>query len=132
MHEGAFLNLLAQSFGVIQEPIRYVVHSEVVPTTFVTDEEERMYQLRLTGPSFELDNRPVYRKLKAFLVDTPGWAWIEPYDLAENGRAAHQAWVTHYNGQGELSKRTATAKMRLASLHYRNEWSLAPSNPVPK
>ena len=50
-----------------------------------------MYQLRLYGPSFELDNRTVYRKLKAFLVDTPAWAWIEPYDLAKNGRAAHQA-----------------------------------------
>jgi hypothetical protein len=84
-----------------------------------------MYQLRLYGPSFELDNRTVYRKLKAFLVDTPAWAWIEPYDLAKNGRAAHQAWVNHYNGQGEVSKRTAMAKMRRASLHYGNERSLA-------
>jgi hypothetical protein len=83
-----------------------------------------MYQLRLYGPSFELDNRTVYRKLKAFLVDTPAWAWIEPYDLAENGRAAHQAWVNHYNGQGELSKRTAMAKTRLAALFYKNERSL--------
>ena len=43
MHEDAFMNLLAQSFGVIQEPIRYVVCSEVVLTTFVTTEEEQMY-----------------------------------------------------------------------------------------
>ena len=123
-HEDAFTNLLAQTYGVIQEPLRYIVREAVVPTTFVTQEEERMYQLKLTGPSFELDNRTVYRKLKAFLIDTPGWAWIEPYDLAEDGRAAFQAWVTHYNGQGELSKRTAMAKTHLASLFYKNERSL--------
>jgi hypothetical protein len=50
-------------------------------------------------------------KLKAFLADSPAWAWIEPYDLAKNGRAAYQAWINHYNGQGKLSKRTALAKM---------------------
>ena len=37
-HEDAFLNLLAQSFGVIQEPIRYIIRSDTVPTTFVTTE----------------------------------------------------------------------------------------------
>ena len=84
-----------------------------------------MYRrFQLFGPSYELDNQFVYRKLKAFLVDTPAWAWIEPYDLAENGRAAYQAWVNHYNGEGELSKRTAMVKMRLAALHYKNERSL--------
>jgi hypothetical protein len=36
MHEDAFLNLLAQSFGVIQVPSRYIVRSDTVPTTFVT------------------------------------------------------------------------------------------------
>jgi hypothetical protein len=56
----------------------------MVPTIFVTNEEQRMYRFPLNGNSYELDNQSVYSKLKAFLVDSPAWAWIEPYDLAEN------------------------------------------------
>jgi hypothetical protein len=58
-HEDAFLNLLAQSFGVIKEPLRYIVHSGTAPTTFVTNEEQRMYRFLLHGPSYELDNQSV-------------------------------------------------------------------------
>jgi hypothetical protein len=50
----------------------------MTPTTFGSEEEkqERMYQFPLEG----------YRKLKAFLIDSPGWAWIELHHMAENGR----------------------------------------------
>jgi hypothetical protein len=56
-HEDAFLNLLAQSFGVLREPLRYVVCPNTAPAEFATNEEQRMYQLPLTGGSFELDNQ---------------------------------------------------------------------------
>jgi hypothetical protein len=124
-HEDAFLNLLAQSFGVLREPLRYIVRPENPPAEFATMEEERMFQFPLTGGSFELDNQTVFRKLKAFLIDSPGWAWIEPHDTAENGRAAYMAWTDHYNGEGELSKRTSLAKSKLDTLHYKNERSMS-------
>jgi hypothetical protein len=76
----------------------------MAPVEFTTNEEQRMYQFPLMGGSFELDNQAVFRKLKAFLIDSPGWAWIEPHDMAENGRAAYMAWMAHYNGEGKLSK----------------------------
>jgi hypothetical protein len=120
-HEDAFLNLLAQSYGVLRKPLCYVVRPAETPAQFMTNKEERMYQFPLEGGSFELDNQAVYRKLKAFLINSPGWAWIEPHDTAENRRAAYLAWTAHYNGQGELSKRMAIAKTRLDQLHYRNE-----------
>ena len=123
--EDAFLNLLAQSYGVLREPLRYVVRPETAPTTFATNEERRMYEFPLHGNSFALDNQAVYRKLKAFLIDSPGWAWIEPHDTSENGRAAYKAWTDHYNGEGELSKRTAIAKAKLDQLHYKNERSMS-------
>jgi hypothetical protein len=35
----------------------------------------------------------VYQKLKAFLIDLPKWAWIEPHNMAgEDDRAAYMAW----------------------------------------
>jgi hypothetical protein len=71
-HEDAFLNLLAQFFGVLRKPLRYIVRPEATPAEFTTTEEERMYQFPLTGGLFELDNQTVYWKLKAFLIDSPG------------------------------------------------------------
>jgi hypothetical protein len=124
-HEDLFLNLLAQSYGFFREPLRYMVHSATVPIAFATNEEQRMYQFPLEGGSFELDNQAIYCKLKAFLIDSQGWAWIEPHDTAENGRLAYQAWVDHCNGKGELSKQMAIAKAKLDTLHYQNERSMS-------
>jgi hypothetical protein len=91
LHEDAFLNLLAQSFGVLREPLHYIVRPEATPPDFTTTEEEQMYQFLLTGGSFELDNQKVYCKLKAFLINSQGWAWIKPNNSAENGMAAYMA-----------------------------------------
>ena len=44
--------------------------------------------------------------------------------MTVNGRGAFLAWANHYNGQGELSKRTAMAKARNKSLFYKYERSL--------
>ena len=83
-----------------------------------------MYQIPLVGMVFELDIRAIYRKLKAFLINTPGWAWIEPLDGMENGCQAFCTWSNHYNGEIKLSKRTTLANQRLEQLHYKNEKSM--------
>jgi len=125
VHEDAFPGLLAQTCGVMGEPIHCVVRPQVAPDHFVDAAEERMFQLPMHGPSFEDDNRTVFRKLKSFLIDAPGWAWIERFDATENGRGAFWAWADHCNGQGELSKRTALAKSRIKNLHCKNERSMS-------
>jgi hypothetical protein len=124
-HETVFINLLAQMYGVQGENLKYIVHDVVIPAEFVNDAEWCMYQLPLTGEAYSMDNKSVYRLLKSFLVNTSGWTWIEPYDTMENGRGAFLTWTNHYNGQGELSKRTAMAKARVKSLFYKNERSLS-------
>lgn len=125
LHEDAFLNLLAQTQGAVKESIRYIVRAQVTPEDFVDTREERMYQLALVGPGYEEDNRAVFRLLKSYLINTAGWAWIEPMNSTENGRVAFWAWSNHYNGQGELSKRTSLSKARVESLHYKNEQSMS-------
>jgi hypothetical protein len=109
IHEGAFVNLLASSFGVSGEPLRYVIRDEEAPDEFESDEQCHMYQIPLNGNAYNLDNASVIRKLKAFLVETPGYTWIESFNASEEGRAAFLAWTTHYNRQGKLSKHTAIA-----------------------
>lgn len=125
VHDDAFVNLMARTFGVLGESLRYVVRDEEEPDEFESEEQRRMYQLPLEGEAYEMDNATTYRKLKAFLIETPGYTWIEAFDTAEDGRGAYLAWTGHYNGQGELSKRTALAKTRLESLYYKSETYLS-------
>ena len=124
-YEDAFINLLKQKYGILKEPLAYVVHPEEVPEEFETAEEHCMFQLPLEGNAFELDNLTVYRELKTFLINSPRWAWIESFDKSEDGRTAFQAWTNHYNGEGELSKCTAMAKAKLEQIHYKNECILS-------
>jgi hypothetical protein len=98
---------------------------EEAPDEFESDEQRCMYQIPLNGNAYNLDNALVFRKLKAFLVKTPGYTWIESFKASENGRAAFLAWTTHYNGQGELSKHTAIAKAQLNNLFYKTEQSMS-------
>jgi hypothetical protein len=121
-------NLLSQTFGILkEEPLHYIVCPAMMPTAFgsVTKKNGCISSHLLEGGAFQPgqdNNRTVYRKLKAFLIDSPGWAWIEPHDIAENRRNAYLlAWIAHYKREGELSKRTALAKVKLENLHYKNE-----------
>jgi hypothetical protein len=124
-HETAFINLLAQMYGAQGKNLKYIMHDVIIPAEFVDDAKRHMYQLPLTGKAYSMDNKLVYRLLKSFLVTTSGWTWIELYDTMENGCGAFLAWMSHYNGQGELSKHTAMAKARIKSLFYKNECSLS-------
>ena len=124
VQEDAFLNVLSQTLGVQKVTLRYVVRDQNPPANFVNDEQERMFQLELQGAAYEQDNIMVYHMLKSFLVESPGWPWIEPFDATENGREAFWAWANHYNGDGELSKRVQLAKAKIKSLHYKNERSM--------
>ena len=92
----------------------------MAPVIFTDDFEERMFQMPLTGQEYNLDNHALYAKLKAFLVGSVGYAWIRGYNHTSNGCTSFQAWVEHYNGAGELNKRTALAKARMRELHYKN------------
>ena len=122
--ETAFVNLLSQTHGTQGESLKYIACDAVVPAVFADDADRRMYQLPLTGGAFEEDNKKTFRLLKSYLINMPGWTWIESFDATENGRGAFLAWATHYNGQGELSKRTAMAKAKIKNLFYKNERSL--------
>eukprot|EP00957_Ditylum_brightwellii_P143181 10909781-Ditylum_brightwellii.AAC.1 len=78
-----------------------------------------MFQIPLIGNAYGLDIVTLFRKLKAFLINGPGWARIEAFNSTEDGRAAFQAWANHYNSQGELRKCIALAKAKLKGIGKR-------------
>ena len=122
-----FLTFLGQAFGVLKESLCYIlVHRDAVPNKFANAQEEHILQLPLlTGDAYQLNNHNIYRKLKAFLINSPGWAWIEPHDSAADGCTAFKAWMDHYNGEGKLSKHTAIVKTKLDQVHYKNKYSMS-------
>ena len=125
-HEDAFKNLLMSRKGAAGLRLNYVARDRQPPADFGGDADlERLYQVRLDGPAFHLDNKVVYNLLKAYLVDTEAYTWIKGFDATQNGREAFLAWSDHYNGEGELSKRTRWAKNVLEKLHYKSEQSFS-------
>ena len=67
----------------------------MAPAAFVDEFEERIFQMPINGPDFDLDNHTVYQKLKNFFIITAGYACIEQFDKTKNGREAFTAWVDH-------------------------------------
>ena len=55
------------------------------PDEFENDAKEQMYQIPLAGDAYMEDNKKVYLKLKEYLVETEGWAWIKTFDRSQDG-----------------------------------------------
>lgn len=119
----AFVNKLSATLGAAKVPIDYVVRPDIDEhdELFLDDDEERRYQMPLTGENFRRDNKLVYTMLKAACIKSDAWTWIQDYDRTANGRKAWLALVTHYDGSGELNKRVERAKEEIARLHYKDE-----------
>jgi hypothetical protein len=115
----AFMNLLAQTYRSNKESLKYIVCASVMPVVFTDEAERRMFQLPLMGNTFVEAHKVVYCLLKSFLMNMAGWTWIRGFNATENGCGACLAWLDHYNGQGELSKRMALAKAKIDKLFYR-------------
>ena len=76
----------------------------------------------LEGPNFKQDNKLGVNKMpKAACVDTAAWGWLEKFNPTSNGRKAWVALIGHYDGYGELNKRTTRAMEELMKLHYKDE-----------
>ena len=87
-----FHNLLSQKTGMNEEELRYVIHDRVFPTVLPNVAAERTYQIRLYGEAFGEDNWTVFRMIKDYLINSPGWDWIERFNATENGYKSFWAW----------------------------------------
>jgi hypothetical protein len=75
----------------------------------------------LEGTVFNKDNRKVFGIIKQSVAETPNWDWIKTLNRAQDGRAAIQMLRAHFDGPGEVEKRTADANQSLEALHSVNE-----------
>jgi hypothetical protein len=109
---------LAGKYGVTGEPLHYVVCITTATDELELEEICLMYQMPLAREAYEIIQTTLYHDLKAYLIDTLGFTWIEAFDATEDGCGAYLAWEAHYNRQGELNKHMALAKTQLDHLYY--------------
>ena len=126
--EPAFVNYLSTIPGVRGVPLSYVVRENEAPgheTDFGNDFTARSIACApLNDSSFRSDARKVHQLLMNFLVAESAEQWIKDLTPCVNGRRDMEALRNHYEGEGNASRRIATAEKLRESLHYKSERSL--------
>ena len=78
----------------------------------------------LNGPKFRADARKVHQLLKKFLMAKSAEQWIRPLVPRGNGHNDILELHRHYEGEGNQSRRIASADKYHETLHYKSECAM--------
>lgn len=115
---------LKASKSIIPEiPLFYVIRTEPcpIPINQITPVDEIVYNAPHNGRAFDHDNREVHRIIDELTLGTDAADWIKAFKRSQDGRAAWNALVAHYDGPAEGDKRVAIARSNIQSAFYKNE-----------
>ena len=100
------------------------------PLTDAADDKERlMYQVPLTGATFDLDNATAWAELKKVTIMTSAWTWIRAHE--GKFRAAFLALITicegtdHQNKRMTLANRVISLDKAKGGIYYISEYSMS-------
>ena len=126
--EPAFVNYLSTIPGVKGIPLSYVVRANEDPdhkTNFEGDFVAHSIACApLNNATFRANARKVHQLLMNFLVAESAEQWIKNLAPWVNGRLDMEALHNHYSGEGNASRRIATAEKLRETLHYKSERSM--------
>ena len=126
--EPAFVNYLSTIPGVKGIPLSYVVRANEDPdheTNFEGDFVAHSIACApLNNATFRADARKVHQLLMNFLVAESAEQWIKNLAPRANGHLDMEALRNHYGGEGNASRRIATAEKLCETLHYKSERSM--------
>jgi hypothetical protein len=126
--EPAFVNYLSTIPGVNGIPLSYVVREAEFPiegADYGSFNERAIACAPLSGDVFQADARKVHQLIKSFLQTESAEQWIKPFARRQSGREDMDALRKHYSGEGNTSRRIATAERIRDTLHYKNERALS-------
>ena len=127
--EPAFVNYLSTIPGHYHVPLSYIVLEQEDPDhdcDFGDDFVSEMIACApLHGTHFRVDSRLVHQLLKNYFVAETAEQWIKNLEPHADGCRDMLALQEHYSGEGNASRRIATAERMREGLHYKNERSLA-------
>jgi hypothetical protein len=126
---GQFQNKLKSTIGAADVPLIYVVRvpHENEENWIPPEAETDIYAMRLDGPEFDQDNKAVYTLLynccnhEKAAGRTEAMAWINPFFVAQDGRAAFAAFRNHFEGVGAMNVRRTSALAQIQQLHWKSE-----------
>ena len=118
-----FVTYLSHTKGVQFVLLDYVVREDPPPGPLadMTPRDQVLYNYPLAGCHFQEDNMMVYSLLSDLISGKTGFVWVQPFNQAQNGRAAWLALLEHYEGGGQKEKCMAAALATIKPLHYRHE-----------
>ena len=123
-------NYLSSIRGVGDVPLSYIIRRDKPagwdPETDAENEEEKLiYQVPLTGPEFEADNKTVWNKLLELTQGEPAYEWIRQFERTKNGREAMRTLVDYLEGDQASTRRVTEAERIIKVLEYTNEYQFS-------
>jgi hypothetical protein len=112
-----FTTYLAQHRSVVAGmPLAYVIrdNDEVAPDDLARNDwdsvdDDLVATSILEGDTFSRDNKRVFDILKPFVMEGPGWPFVQPCNRKRDGRAAFKALKSQAEGRSAIATRKARA-----------------------
>ena len=126
--EEKFENYLRLHLGSSGIPLSYVIRSNDNPdrTTIHGDFiSETIACAPLNGEHFDADKLTVFNFIVSFTTGQPSGDWVKATLRHANGRTSMSALRDHFLGEGNATRSLASAENLRATLHYKNERSMA-------
>lgn len=126
--EEKFVNYLRLHLGSSGVPLSYVIRENDEPdtTTVFTDFINKTVACApLNGEHYDADKLTVFNFIVSFTTGQPSGDWVKDSIRFSNGRRSMKALRDHFLGEGNATRSLATAESLRASLHYKNERSMA-------
>ena len=126
--EEKFLNYLRLHLGANGIPLSYVVRENDNPDK-ITDHGDFIHQTiacaPLNGEHFDADKLTVFNFIISFTTGQPSGDWVKNTMRRANGRVSMSALRDHFLGEGNATRSLASAENLRATIHYKNERSMA-------
>lgn len=119
-----FTTYVGQIRGVALCPITYVIRetpevtNEVRNAVYVSDTERLIRCTLLEGHWYRQDNMRFWNEMKSYLIDGPGWAFVQQYDRTKDGRSAWNALILQAEGDATKNLRKQRAYAAIANARY--------------
>ena len=118
-----FTTYLAQHRSVVAgTPLVYVIRDkdEVSDEDMARDDwdsvdDDLISTSMLEGDAYSRDNKRVFDLLKPFVMEGPGWPFVQPFNKKRDGRAAFRALKAQAEGRSAIATRKAKAYAMIAT-----------------
>ena len=123
----ALENMLSAIHGIFGIPLVYVIRQqeERQPDGHQTFVEKCIACAPLAGTKFEADARRVHQMVRGFVQGEQSEQWVKSIRKRKNGREDVKALRSHYQGEGNATRRIADASRLRDTLHYKSERMMA-------